>query len=260
MKNTKKGKSVFAQYNAAATTAKESQAQAEKDMEQCSLLQTDESMRCEDQVLKIDEEIDDLKIKQFRIGQQSYALVQEDPIFTCKGPNKDKSKNPDCFSCKLVTFQKESQMVFCCFCGHANCKDCCNKSRFYPRAELDKNGEKPRGKICRLCDRKFLIRQVLLQTSADIQNRKRTEDKLQAEMDKLGQKMNSVACSKNIKTWHLQDQIRQTKLQLDQLIAKNTLLFIESDKLKKEQKEKQAKNNKAKEAALAKERAEQEAE
>lgn len=41
-----------------------------------------------------------------------------------------------------------------------------NKSRIYPKAKIDNNGDRPRGDICKLCDRKFLIRVMLLEAQS----------------------------------------------------------------------------------------------
>mmetsp|Transcript_11911 Transcript_11911/g.15189 ORF Transcript_11911/g.15189 Transcript_11911/m.15189 type:complete len:86 (+) Transcript_11911:347-604(+) len=48
-------------------------------------------------------------------------------------------------------------MVFCTFCGYSNDAKCMKKTRIYPCAASDRNGDKERGPICKLCDRKFLV-------------------------------------------------------------------------------------------------------
>jgi len=53
-------------------------------------------------------------------------------------------------------------MCFCKFCGFSNCKECTTKERVFPKAKLDREGKQQRGTICTLCDRKFLVRQGLL--------------------------------------------------------------------------------------------------
>jgi|DEB19_MinimDraft_2_1074335.scaffolds.fasta_scaffold234022_1 hypothetical protein len=109
-----------------------------------------------------------MKMNEFRIGTQNFVLNHEEAVFAVAGAKKETRELADCGTCKIVSLTKKT-MVFCQFCGDANCKDCCNKTRFYPKARLDGNGEKPRGKICKLCDRKFLIRQVLLESQAKLQ-------------------------------------------------------------------------------------------
>ena len=49
-------------------------------------------------------------------------------------------------------------MHFCTFCGYSNDAKCVKKTRIYPLAPEDENGERARGKICKLCDRKFMVR------------------------------------------------------------------------------------------------------
>jgi len=132
-----------------------------------ALLDTDVSMEMEAEIEEIDEEIKSFKMNEFKIGNQNFIFNAEDPIFTCPGEKKEKRELNDCGTCKIVSLTKKT-MVFCQFCGDANCKDCCNKNRFYPRAKLDNNGDKPRGRICKLCDRKFLVRAILLESQAKV--------------------------------------------------------------------------------------------
>jgi hypothetical protein len=87
-------------------------------------------------------------------------------------------------------------MVYCQFCSYSNCKDCSKKTRLYPGLTQSKGLEvsssvpsnnplklaekvsahkkekellkESRGKICKVCDRKFFIREMLLQSSKQI--------------------------------------------------------------------------------------------
>lgn len=57
-------------------------------------------------------------------------------------------------------------MIYCQFCAQANCKVCCSKTRYFKIGwggrvdptddEKFKNGI--RGRCCKVCDRKFIIR------------------------------------------------------------------------------------------------------
>ena len=49
-------------------------------------------------------------------------------------------------------------MVFCTFCGFSNCAKCIKKTKIYPCAPVGGNGERERGPICKLCDRKFMVK------------------------------------------------------------------------------------------------------
>ena len=63
----------------------------------------------------------------------------------------------------------------CHFCGMSNCKHCLTKSRKFitkdtGRVELTKSGRQviKRGTICKLCDRKFLIKDMVQGTLDEI--------------------------------------------------------------------------------------------
>lgn len=136
-----------------------------------SLLHTDSDMALEDiidfKTMDLDEYNE--KTSMFRLGQTNHKIneVGSNVIFEATGANKSKNKTGDCFSCKVVTFQKEKHILWCTFCGNSVCKDCLTKTRPYPKAALDKNGERVRGDICKLCDRKFLVRQMLLEAQSN---------------------------------------------------------------------------------------------
>lgn len=100
----------------------------------------------------------------FKMGPANYKINEAGnaALFELAGPNKTKTKTSDCASCKVVTFQKEKHILWCQFCGCSVCKECLFKSRPFPSSGIDKNGERLRGEICKLCDRKFLVRNMLL--------------------------------------------------------------------------------------------------
>ena len=136
-----------------------------------SLLHTDEDMQVEDKIDQLQEQIDDniAKTQQFRIGQTSHKIMDSvsQQIFETSGPVKKREKSSDCMSCKVVTFQKEKHINWCQFCGQSVCKDCFFKSRPFPKAMLGKDGEQIRGDICKLCDRRFLVRQMLMDVQSN---------------------------------------------------------------------------------------------
>jgi hypothetical protein len=66
----------------------------------------------------------------------------------------------------VVTFQKEKHICWCTFCGNSVCKECLTKTRPYPKAALDNSGNRIRGDICKLCDRRFLVRTMLLESQS----------------------------------------------------------------------------------------------
>ena len=94
-------------------------------------------------------------MKFFRIGKRQVELNENHPIFFRGGPTQKQLKSDICNSCQKNDIK---DVVFCQFCATANCQPCMTKERAFPRGKLDDQGKKPRGKICIICDRKFLIK------------------------------------------------------------------------------------------------------
>ena len=107
-----------------------------------------------------------------RIGKNQFDLTDKDPIFYLNGPNRKETKTGSCTTCRETVFESNAQMHFCQFCGNSNCENCLYKERMFPRGKINADGQKPRGKICKLCDRKFLVRQMQLDTAVEIQKNK----------------------------------------------------------------------------------------
>lgn len=106
------------------------------------------------------------KTSVFKFGPTNHKINEpgSSVIFELKGPNKKKTKSADCASCKVVTFQKEKHIEWCDFCGCSVCKECLGKERPFLNVEIDKDGKRARGRVCKLCDRKILVRQMLLKS------------------------------------------------------------------------------------------------
>ena len=82
-----------------------------------------------------------------------------------------------CMSCN-VTVLKDSNTEFCEFCGNNVCKtECLTKMRPFPNGK-EEGGRRIRGKICKLCDRKFLVRQVMTENLLKIEEKDRKIAKL----------------------------------------------------------------------------------
>ena len=104
-----------------------------------------------------------------KIGRHKFQLNDKDPIFLLNGPNSKRINTEFCVSCVDHIFENDNdERQYCQFCGQNNCEECLYKERMYPRGRIDADGQKPRGKICKLCDRKFLIREIQLDTSMKI--------------------------------------------------------------------------------------------
>ena len=61
-----------------------------------------------------------------------------------------------CFACKEKLKKKPAQ---CEFCAMIYCNDCRSRSRAFPNSINLGDGSKITGKICKICDRKFLFLQ-----------------------------------------------------------------------------------------------------
>ena len=69
-------------------------------------------------------------------------------------PNYDLTEaQTNCFACQIVL----KKPVQCEFCAMKYCSECRTRSRAFPRSIQLDNGEKIMGKICKICDRKFLM-------------------------------------------------------------------------------------------------------
>ena len=62
-------------------------------------------------------------------------------------------KQTNCFCCQ----SKFKKPVTCEFCAMKYCADCRSRQREFPHSIELENGEKLNGKICKICDRKFLM-------------------------------------------------------------------------------------------------------
>ena len=110
-------------------------------------------------------------------------MNDKDPIFFLNGPIRKQIRTGACISCVDHIFENNSSMKFCQFCGQSNCEECLYKERMYPRGRINAEGQKPRGSICRLCDRKFLIRQIQLETAMATAKSKQKSSTLESALD-----------------------------------------------------------------------------
>lgn len=129
----------------------------------CFSLQTDASIQMQSEIDTLQRECDELtaSLTKMRIGKR-YVLAEEDKrIFTRDGPVKERKNNDTCNSCQEFRFTKEKQRVWCEFCGFCVCEPCSQKKRAFPKSKIGKNGEQPRGRICNLCERRTLHKQMV---------------------------------------------------------------------------------------------------
>jgi hypothetical protein len=152
-----------------------------------SYLQSDFSMTLEGQIADIQDQINEYLplVDYFRVGTQKFNFDDKDPIFMANGPNKKKEKTETCAACAKVVFKTDAERIFCQFCGTNNCKECCLKKRNYPKANLGIDGKVPRGDICVVCDRKFLVRANFISDKATFHKKQVKDKNLQAEIKEL---------------------------------------------------------------------------
>jgi hypothetical protein len=101
---------------------------------------------------------------------------------------------------------------FCDFCGVSNCTDCQAKTRIFV-VERTGNPKQvlPRGNICRLCDRKFLVHKVLDKFNDEIDQELEGIATLEADLDDKHYQITNLACSRNIKEMMVRGDIAHLK-------------------------------------------------
>lgn len=109
----------------------------------------------------------------FMFGKIKSDWNVKDPIFFRDGPisAQEYKKIKRCVSCR-IDFKTTKEMVFCTFCGRSACEKCTKKTRLFPESYKDPATGKPtkRDTICKLCDRKFFIRELVNDTLLTIEN------------------------------------------------------------------------------------------
>lgn len=58
------------------------------------------------------------------------------------------------------------------------CKECLIKERPFVNVEIDKDGKRARGRVCKLCDRKILVRQMLLKSQSEVSAKNHEQRKI----------------------------------------------------------------------------------
>ncbi len=99
------------------------------------------------------------QVKTIHIYGTPHAFDPDEVIFELEMKNNTpcydiSEEQTTCFACKVALKKKE---VTCDFCAMKYCNDCRMRSRAFPESITLENGEKIQGKICKICDRKFLM-------------------------------------------------------------------------------------------------------
>ena len=98
------------------------------------------------------------EIKTICVFGTSHAFDPNEVIFELEMANDTpcyeiRNEQTQCFACK----GKLKKSVKCEFCAMLYCPDCRIRSRAFPNSIEFENGDKITGKICKICDRKFLM-------------------------------------------------------------------------------------------------------
>jgi len=67
-----------------------------------------------------------------------------------------------------VTFNKNKDGKNCNFCGNLCCSKCRDKKRLFPN-KSNTNSKLEKGDICKVCDRKFFIHEMLQDKNLQIE-------------------------------------------------------------------------------------------
>ena len=107
----------------------------------------------------------------FFIGQRQHVFDELETIFFMDKPisQRDYKNTPACNTCEHAwKNQKELKDSHCHFCGKSSCKDCMKKTRLFRTKKTPCKDETERGRICKLCDRKFIIKDMIQGSSTQI--------------------------------------------------------------------------------------------
>jgi len=142
--------------------------------------------------------------KCFKIGDNEYEFNDQDPIFSLDRPANRQDHTAEkgqCVACR-TTFKTLKSLNYCEFCGGPVCKICLVKQR--PMPEHDKSGSilktdssgeiitsssgnqsGPRHHICKVCDRKFYVRELVKASQSTIQDQAAEIEALRRQVEAL---------------------------------------------------------------------------
>ena len=130
--------------------------------------------------------------RSFMVKGVKHNYNDKEGIFYMTEPTTERHQSRQCSSC-LFEFESSKQMNYCQFCGYANCKNCFKKTRAFIQQKnpinsitqsqkatglmklIEDHKEKQsivKGKICLLCDRKFILHKSLFKTVATLDAQK----------------------------------------------------------------------------------------
>ena len=123
------------------------------------------------------------------IGGVEYELSDKDPIFAVSSPQNHEIAyigKAICTICHDI-IKKQRYIVWCQFCAKSHCRDCAFKEREFPRAFPDDQGHRLKGVCCKVCDRKFIMKDIQLQNAARAQTKFRQCEGMEQKIESITQ-------------------------------------------------------------------------
>ena len=81
------------------------------------------------------------------------------------------------------------------------CQECLAKERPYLNVEIDKDGKRARGKVCKLCDRKILVRQMLLKSQSEVSHKTSEQRKIMKQIEEEREQNRQLLLERQRNQW-----------------------------------------------------------
>lgn len=111
-----------------------------------------------------------------------------------------------CLPCDFQFLDKK-QMVFCQFCGLSACQDCTKKTRIFAMSTADHTGKRERGIICKLCDRKFFIKEMMQKSIKEIEMQNVVIQLSKTKVNKANEEYNQQKAELDAENAKIQQQV-----------------------------------------------------
>jgi len=123
---------------------------------------------------------------------REFHFTHDDDIFSLadKNDNKSANQNANCNCCQKAWNAKNKDIAYCDYCALAYCAKCQYKQRRFPNGK-----ENSLGNICKVCDRKFNLRELLKDRNLQIEaqtNQLLSKHGMMAQVEQHEQKNNQI--------------------------------------------------------------------
>ena len=176
-----------------------------------SSLHTDQSIELEfDMIPKKQAEINALssQLSHFKIGSRWFLIEENSPIFNLTGPLAPyQGDHHNCYFCQDPL--KKGKSSSCQFCGFWFCPKCQTKERPFPRAQIDEEGKILRGRVCVLCDRRFLLRLSIAKQQIKVSQLSHDYKHVSSQVSKLQNELMDAHLLKNLQYALYEQQAKQ---------------------------------------------------